>query len=444
MIRTRILSISARATACLGTARIATPTARDDNLFIASIVALNADTGEYVWHYQEAPGESWDYDADQPMMTADLMIDGAKRHVVMQAPKDGFFYVLDAATGKLISAKAYAKVTWASGIDMATGRPIENPDAKYAGTGKPASFYPSNGGGHNWQPWAMSPATGLVYIPALEAPGTFEDDPNFTPNPKGGNFGTGMPPGLPPPGSADRKAVVADMKGSLLAWDPVKQEARWHVDHVGYWNGGVLATAGNLVVQGVGDGKLEIYRADTGEKLWSSPTQTGVMAGPVSYTTGGEQYIAVAVGWGGVIGIAGGPLGAENGAATQNISRILAFKLGGTAQLPPPPPEPSRVLDPPPQTADAATIAKGQALFGRYCAGCHGPGAEGSSLVPDLRYSARLKDDGWFGVVLEGALQENGMANFSDVLSRDDASAIRDYVISRAHDAQAQGAAQPN
>ena len=403
-----------------------------DNLFLSSIVALRAETGEYVWHYQTTPGDDWDFDGTEPIMTADLTIDGQRRHVVMQAPKNGFFYVLDAETGKLLSAKPIAPTNWATGIDLATGHPIETPEARYSESGKLFVGQPSPSGAHNWQPWSYNPGTGLVYIPQQESGFPYQRDEDFTATVKGTNLGLdihAMEPPVDPEGIA---AATADWKGALVAWDPVTQTERWRVAHAGPWNGGTLTTAGNLVVQGLATGNVAIYRADTGEALWSFQAQTGVMAGPMSYTVDGQQYIAVAAGWGGAYSLVSGELAKSHGAITRNISRILVFKLGGMAALPPVPELPAMTLNPPPMPTDTASITRGEALYERHCAACHGGSATSGGLLPDLRYSANLTGDGWDGIVLDGALEANGMVSFGDVFDHGNSEDIRNYVIMRA------------
>ena len=404
-----------------------------DNLFLSSIVALRADTGEYVWHYQTTPGDEWDFDATEPIMTADLAIGGRTRHVVMQAPKNGFFYVLDAETGQLISAEAFAPMTWASGIDMATGRPIESADARYQESGQLFIGEPGPNGAHNWQPWSYNPSTGLVYIPAQEGGFPYQGAADFTATVKGTNLGLDMRVLEPPVDPDGLAAASAGSKGALIAWDPVAQRPRWRVDHSGPWNGGTLTTAGNLVVQGLATGSVAIYRADTGEALWSFPAQTGVMAGPMSYSVDGEQYIAVTAGWGGSYPLNGGALSKSHDAATRNISRLLVFKLGGTVTLPAPPPLASMTLDPPPMPTDEASIERGELLYERHCNSCHGGAAASGGLLPDLRYSANLRGNGWDGIVLDGALESNGMVRFGDIMSREDSADVRNYVIMRAH-----------
>jgi quinohemoprotein ethanol dehydrogenase len=396
-----------------------------DNLYLSSIVALRPDTGKYVWHYQETPGESWDYTATQQMILADLRIEGRLRQVIMQAPKNGLFYVLDRKTGQLISAKPFVPVTWTSGVDAKTGRPIENPGIRFGETGRPIDLMPGPLGAHNWQPMAFNPTSGLVYIPAQEIATRYTPLPDYKPSPMGWNIGTA--PGTP---------AAAIVKGYLLAWDPVRQREAWRIPHAGPWNGGALTTAGNLVVQGTAAGEVVAYRADTGAKVWSSPAQTGVMAGPISYEVEGVQYIAVMAGWGGSYAMAGGARAAASG-NIRNVSRMLVFKLGGKASLPADDGATTLVLDPPPSAADASTIATGAKLFNTYCVVCHGSGAVSGGAVKDLRASPFLASPAWFDVVRGGAMKEIGMASFGSVLTDEQASAIRDYVIRRSNEDKA-------
>jgi alcohol dehydrogenase (cytochrome c)/quinohemoprotein ethanol dehydrogenase len=230
--------------------------------------------------------------------------------------------------------------------------------------------------------------------------------------------------------------VPSGQKGYLLAWDPVKQKEAWRSDYIGPWNGGVLATAGDIVVQGDASGHFNVYRADDGHKLWSFDVQTAVMAGPVSYEVDGEQYIAVVAGWGSAFSLQAGKLAGMSG-NLRNVSRVLAFKVGGKATLPPLPPEEKLALNPPASTADPATIARGEQLFGRNCAACHGESAVGGGTVPDLRASSFLGNDFWYEIVLNGAMKDAGMAPFKSVLDHTDAEAIRAYVIHRAHEDEA-------
>ena len=240
-----------------------------DNLFLSSIVALRPDTGEYVWHYQTTPGETWDYTATQHIILADMEIEGADRKVLMQAPKNGFFYVLDRTDGSLISAEKYIDLNWASHVDLETGRPVETPGARYKDA--PFTVFPSYLGGHNWHPMSFNPATGLVYIPVLDIPANYAQAENFKYRPGVTNLGTDGIMGSLPAELADRKAMHSLVKGRLVAWNPQTQKEAWRVEHRGSWNGGTLTTAGNLVFQGTADGKFVAYRADTGEAYGSSP-----------------------------------------------------------------------------------------------------------------------------------------------------------------------------
>ncbi len=393
---------------------------KGDNLFLSSIVALNADTGAYVWHYQATPGEEWDFDAVQQLMLADLELGGKRRQVLMQANKNGFFYVLDRRTGQFISAKTFVNINWAKGIDEKTGRPIENPGIRYSSTGKPVQMMPGPDGAHTWHPMAFSPKTGLVYIPAQEIGKKFTPLKDFQISPEGWNLGVAVD-GTPEP-----------KKGYLLAWDPVKQKEVWRADHRGPWNGGAVATGGNLVAQGDAAGYFNVYRADTGEKLWSTFAQSAIMAGPVTYEVDGEQYIAVLSGWGSAFSLQAGRVAASSG-NLRNVSRVLVFKLGGTATLPPLEPR-QLVINPPADTANAATIATGGALFGRFCSVCHGESAVGGGVVPDLRASSFLGNDFFYEIVLNGAMKDNGMASFKSILDHQKVEAIRAYVIHRANE----------
>jgi len=398
-----------------------------DNLFLSSIVALNADTGEYVWHYQEVPGDQWDFDSCQNVILADLTIDGKPRKVLLHAQKNGYFFVLDRETGKPISIKAFAKVNWAKGYDMATGRPVFAKGIRYDERGKPTLVVPGPMGAHNWYPMSFDPMTKLVYIPAQDNSFTFELDKHYKRKKLASNLGI-MFEAVTPVDDNGRPVTAPKATGSLLAWNPVTQKAAWRAEHIGPGNGGVLSTAGNLVVEGTADGKIEIYKADNGEMIWSTPAQSGVVAAPMTYEVDGDQYVAIAVGWGGAYA-----LGADSGVPV-NVNRVLAFKLGGTDKLPRMPQPPHREMNPPAPTGTPKTIEAGLHIYHRYCAGCHGFGAVGAQLNPDLRYSAALDNkDIWFSITSDGALQAGGMGAFGSELSHDDLSAIRDYVISRAN-----------
>lgn len=372
-----------------------------DNLFVAAIVALNADTGEYVWHYQGTPGDSWDYTHTQHIIVTDLELDGKKRRVVMQAPKNGFFYVLDAATGKFISANNFVTVNWASGYDK-DGRPIENPAARATKDGKVFETIPSAYGAHNWHPMSFNPQTGLAYIPAQHVPLTITDDKGWKPDthvPGSAMSGVGWNLGsdfnVEPPAAA--------AFGSLIAWDPVAQKEAWTVKHLAPWNGGTLTTAGNLVFQGTAHGTFAAYNATDGKKLWETPVTNGVVAPPVTWEKDGTQYVTLAVGWGGVFGQL------VQVAPGKTPGKLVTFKLGGTARMP------DIVANTRTELVHGVPykpedIAEGADLYVANCVFCHGvPAINNGGNIPNLGYStaetiANLKS--W---VTDGAGLQNGM-----------------------------------
>jgi quinohemoprotein ethanol dehydrogenase len=403
-----------------------------DSLYLSSIVALKADTGEYVWHYQTTPADEWDFDACSPMILADLDIAGVRRAVLMQAPKNGFFYVLDRATGQLISADAYTALTWAKGVDLKTGRPIEAEGSRYAESGKPFVSMPGPGGAHSWQPMSFSPLTRLVYIPVMESSYPFFPDKSPQHSELAWNTGDEFNSGSLPQDPHVKAQIIGSLKGQLVAWDPIARKAAWHVELGHPWNGGVLSTAGNLVFQGTAMGEFVAYRADTGERLWSGATQAGVLAAPISYELDGEQYVAVEVGWGGAFGLAAGELARASHIAS-NQPRVLVFKLGGTAQLPLLKAAAAPLLSPPPDVAPTPTIDKGKALYQAYCSTCHGDSASGSGILPDLRYSAAIKSaEAMDKIARQGALESHGMVAFKEEITPQDLEAIRAYLIHRA------------
>jgi len=408
-----------------------------DSLYTSSIVAVNADTGQYVWHFQETPEDRWDFDSDQQITVADVMIGGQKRHVAMHAPKNGHVYVLDVKTGKFISGTPWVPVNWATGLDPETGRPSINPEARYEKTGKAFISLPGAVGAHSWQPQSYSPKTGYLYIPTNLAAYPYMAAKDW----KAGSFGwsiglDGYAVAMPADLKAQDDAKVATT-GQLVAWDVVNKKPAWKVDLLGPSNGGVLSTAGNLVFQGTAGGEFVAYTADKGEKLWSFPAQSGIIAAPMTYAIDGEQYVAILVGWGGVWDVATGVL-ANKGGAGRNISRLMVFKLGASGQLPAPPPMNQMVLDPPPFNGTLAQATKGGQLYGRYCAMCHGDAAISGSLNPDLRHSGTIGSaEALKAIVIGGQLHEMGMVSFKAALKAPDAEAIRMYLIKRANEDKA-------
>ncbi len=391
-----------------------------DNLYLASILALRPATGELVWHFQTTPGDSWDYTATQPIVLADLEIEGRARKVLMQAPKNGFFYVIDRVTGEFISARPFVKVTWASGVD-ASGRPLETPDADYRDAGRWIS--PGVFGGHSWHPMSFHPGTGLVYLPAQEMPAFYKLHPAFAAERNAMN--TGLDYSTFVHGTGDEKI---EMSGALLAWDPVRQREAWRVPYPTAWNGGTLATAGNLVFQGTADGRLVAYRASDGTKLWEGPVGTAIMGGPVTYEVDGRQYVAAAAGWGSGFANSAGP--AALAADVRGAGRVLAWALGGRASPPPAPPAPGPVPPPPVKLhATRAEIERGGLLYTRYCIACHGPFAIGGGSIPDLRYASRDVHERFAAIVVGGAHADRGMPAFGDALDADAARCIQAYVL---------------
>ncbi len=405
-----------------------------DNLYLSSIVALRPDSGEYVWHYQTTPGDTWDFTATQNIILADLEIDGEMREVLMQAPKNGFFYVVDRTDGSLVSAEPYVAVSWAEGIDTATGRPVEAAGARYGDA--PFLLMPSGLGGHNWHPMSFSPETGLVYLPAQDLPSMALEDAGF--EFADGFWNTGFDfRTLETPNDPAVAAEAAKMvRGQLVAWDPVEQKEVWRYQHLGPWNGGTLATAGNVVFQGSLIGEFSAFDAGTGERLWSFPAQTGIAAAPATYAVDDEQYVAVAAGWGTIFAMLGGEATASIG--LENKSRILAFKQGGTASLPAPElREPVPVPEPPEQTASAETIEHGKKLYYQRCVVCHGIDVASGGITPDLRHSSADVHDAWDAIVLGGAFRDRGMPSFATIFDTSDSQAVHAFVIEAAHKARA-------
>jgi quinohemoprotein ethanol dehydrogenase len=379
-----------------------------DNLYLSSILALDPADGRIVWHFQTTPGDNWDFTATQHLILADLEIGGQTRKTIMQAPKNGFFYVLDRETGEFISGEPYAKVTWAEGLD-ATGRPIEAAGQDYAGG---LTFvYPTFYGAHNWQSMSFNPGTGLVYIPVHEILGAYFQDPNYRESKIDFNVATHFDvfAAFPP------EAV----SGHLLAWDPVRQREAWRVPHGMPWNGGTLTTAGNLVFQGTADGRFVAYRADDGRTLWVDHVETGIIAAPVTYAIDGVQYVSVLAGWGGAFALGGGT--AARGAAI-GPGVLLTWALPEAA---PSPTDLQAYITRPGELAD------GERGYHQWCARCHGAGAVSAGNLPDLREAATRLGEGLIGVARNG-IPGTGMPALGSELSEDEARLILRYLEARA------------
>jgi quinohemoprotein ethanol dehydrogenase len=405
-----------------------------DNLFLSSVVAVDADTGAYRWHYQETPGEEWGFTSTQPIVLAELEINGELRKVLIHAPKNGFLYVIDRTNGELLSAKPFTKLNWAAGVDRETGRPIEYPQARYSENGLDFLAEPAAFGSHNWQPMSYDLLSRLLYVPVQEIPLGYKVDPNFVYYPGHGRWNLAAASSLPtnsdPRNQPDRIQLSQWTKGALIAWDPIARKEVWRVEHPTVGAGGVLTTAGNLVFQGTPDGVFHAYRADNGLEVWHFDSHNGIVAAAMSYEIDGEQYIAVLSGFGGANGLSVPYIdGAKVGAG-----RILAFKLNGTATLPsyrPEKPRPAILV--PAGTWTEAAVLEGERQYGN-CAVCHGFSAISVGVVPDLRRSPTIGSAGTFrSIVLGGALESQGMPNMTGRLTDKDVESIRAYLADRAH-----------
>ena len=395
---------------------------RGDNLFTDSVIAVNADTGEYVWHYQTVPNDSWDFNDCSPIVIAELAIDGTMRRVLLHAPKNGFFYVLDARTGKLLSADRIGNITWATRIDLATGRPVETPGARYyASAGKSALVNPGPVGVHNWHAMSYDEATRLIYIPLTNVAVRYSmlSQAGLL----GGDTLTDYYAGMEDPGAKGRM-------GQLLAWDPLAHQARWKVDLALGTNGGVLSTAGGLVFQGTATGEFVAYRATDGRRLWALATGSAIQGAPSTVEVDGRQLVLVSAGNGGGIGLSVPRYSADENSL--GPSRLLAFALGGAARLPPGEP-PVPFARPPLPLPSPALAARGALLFSAYaCDYCHGPQAERLGMsIPDLRRSSRATYEAMPGIVIGGSLASGGMPAFHD-MPNGDLEAIRAFVLSAA------------
>lgn len=404
-----------------------------DNLFLASILAVNADTGEYVWHYQATPGDTWDYDAMSPIMLVNMDWNGEERRVVMQPNKNGMMYVLDAATGELLKGDAFTEVNWNTGIDMETGRPIEVPEARYD-RDNIFNLTPGVQGGHGWHANSWNPETNLLYIATQRAWFVMRTAEGFVANPTGTNLGIDM--GASFVYYQDNPDARREFVGYVQAWDPVAGREVWRSDELPGPTGGVLSTGGGLVFSGGGNNNnvFRAYNTETGEKVWEFDTQTGVVAAPITFELDGKQYIALSVG-----------VNQAGNYYAPNYSRMLVFTLDGNAQLPEPltftPPE----LNPPPLTASADVVARGQEVYNANCSICHGNGglARGANF-PNLLVSPMLhSQEGFDSIVLQGARAERGMPSFADKLMAEDTQAILGYLVSRATEQLAAQQAAP-
>jgi mono/diheme cytochrome c family protein len=343
----------------------------------------------------------------------------------MQAPKNGFFYVLDRESGKLISAEPYVPANWATHVDIETGRPVEVAGARYVKNYK--VIFPNSWGGHNWHPMSYSPLTGLVYIPVIGGPEAFSNWKDFE------YFENHVNTGTDSEISTSVSAVELDEYPLLTirvsAWDPVKRQEVFRIGSQSGWNAGVLSTAGNLIFQGDSSGEFAAYSADSGDHLWSAKINTGIMAPPITFSVDGEQYVSVVGGWGINIGSFDGD--ADVRTDVDAVGRVATFKLGGTATIPRPSAIVKVVGELPKIDAGEEAIAKGYALYTERCSWCHGPNAIGSGAVPDLRYSTLQTHEIFKPSVLEGAYVSRGMPSFAGVLTDADVERIQAYLVTQ-------------
>jgi quinohemoprotein ethanol dehydrogenase len=399
-----------------------------DNLFLSSILALNPDNGNLVWHYQTTPGDTWDFTATQHLVLANVTIKGQMRKVIMQAPKNGIFYVLDRTNGKLISAHPYTFINWATGIDSITGRPIETDYGRYINVN--AEIFPGPLGAHNWQPMAFNLKTQLMYLPVRDLAMLYGNDTKWKYNQPSAGFGSGIlwntALGYDSSKSFRKEMNAPQMGERLTAWDPVNQREVWSVQHKAMWNGGVLTTSAGLVFEGTSDGKFMAFDAADGKVLWQKDLATGIIASPVSYQVGDTQYISIAVGWGGAMG--------KQFKFTEQINpgTVYTFALNKTAAMPEFAKATEKKLIDMVFTATPQQIRHGAVLFNQYCGTCHCDIGTGGGNIPDLGYSAEATHKIFKDILLKGLLANNGMPDFSGKLSENDIADIHNYVLATA------------
>jgi quinohemoprotein ethanol dehydrogenase len=399
-----------------------------DNLYTSSIVALDADTGEYRWHYQENPNDEWDYDSVNDLELATLSIGGEKRRVLMHAPKNGFFYVLDRKDGRLISAEKLDKVTWAERIDLKTGRPVELANGRYGQ--RAVLVWPSFYGVHNFPPMSFDAQSRIMFIPTIHMAMVYDgrdvDPKKWTAEKNTWTSGLSTEPADP-----SIEVPSNEFGSALLAWDPVNQKKLWSAPTAGTWGGGVMSTAGGLVFQGQVDGTFAAYDTRNGKKVWSFNAGDSVTGSPMAYKIGGKEYVTVM----------SGPLVGTPSAVGQNATfgwrygdprRVLTFALNGEDSLPAVE-RPAQVPVASTEPIDGSTADRGAGLYATHCQHCHGAVAVSGAAAPDLRYSAIIiSKDAMFSVVNGGALETRGMPKFGE-LSTADVDDIRNYVRCQAN-----------
>jgi len=381
-------------------------------LFTNSLIAVNASTGEYVWHQQLTTGDIYHPgDAVAHLQLADLSIEGRDRHVLLQAAKNGYFYVIDAMTGNVISAKNYVPTVNYKPLDLETGTLSFKDELRWWNyPGKPIVLQPGGYGAHTWELTSYSPKTGLVYIPAF-----------IMPYELGGRYAE----------YGFAEDAVFKNKGLLIAWDPLAQEKRWEVEHPVTMSGGVLSTAGNIVFQGTPSGTFDAYEAETGQKLWSYDTHSVIRGGPSTVMVDGKQIVLVPSGDGTAVASARGRLSRtlETYAAP---SRLLAFALGGTTELPP---TEKVVLRPVLERQPVELAEKGKVIYDRNCANCHGQDVitSGHGRIPDLRNIREFRLGILPQILRDGILKPLGMPQYAD-MTDEEIAAVQAHIMNEAWD----------
>jgi len=383
-----------------------------ENLFLSSIVAVDADTGEYQWHYQTVDKDSWDYNATMNIVLAALTINDAERETLLIAPKNGFHYTLDRYTGELLAVGKFAKTNWATDIDLETGKPVYDPQGEYwnLSEGEQAFIWPNMWGARNWTPMAFHPGHALSYIPVIDVPAQVSNG-----------------------GGAEAIVMVTEVDGKphapgkLVALDPANGRIRWSVDRDLPFNGGLLATAGDLLFQGTASGRFEAFAAGTGERLWSVQTGSAINAAPASYSIGGVQYVLIPIGAGGGLQFQYPQMHSTE--ASKGPTRLLAFTIGGEAQLAARPTAEPPLPDQPQRDASPDAVALGAAVYDAACKSCHGSNAVArfGGSVPDLRYADAATHGQWDAIVIGGSRRAGGMPGME--LTADQSAAIRSYVL---------------
>ena len=391
-------------------------------------IAVNPDNGKMVWYYQITPSDTWDFTATQHLILANITIKGQLRKVIMQAPKNGIFYVLDRTNGKLISARPYTFINWATGIDSVTGRPLETDYGRFANEN--AEIFPGPLGAHNWQPMAFNKKKQLVYLPVRDIAMQYGTDRSWKYNQPSAGFGSGIgwntALGYDSSKSLRKEMNAPKMGERLSAWDPITQREVWSVPHKNMWNGGVLTTSAGLVFEGTSDGKFMAFDATDGKTLWQKDLGTGIIASPVSYQVGDTQYISIAVGWGGAMG--------KQSKFTEQINPGTVYTFALSRNIPMPvftKAVPKKLIDMP-FTATQQQIQHGSVLFNQYCETCHSDIGTGGGTIPDLGYSSEATHRIFKDILLKGLLINNGMPNFSGKLRKSHIADIQRSILATA------------